>query len=226
MIEVVKNQLDVGLLSARIEVVDFWRDTVGLEFDHLLPVARGHDQHRFLERGSVIKVNLRESLDGEQRSGLEELWIAREDLDAERALADPDGNRVRFVPMGRSGVTQIGVKIAVPELGRTMAYYRDVLGFAQETETRVRCGDSVLLFEVRADAPSGFAQAQRGWLYLTVQVRDCDAEVARIEAAGGQVVVTPRNLGEVARMAMIRDPDGNLLEVSQRASLTGPLPRA
>ena len=119
---------------------------------------------------------------------------------------------------------QVGVRLAVPELARAIAYYRDVLGFAEESPSRVRCGDSVLLFEERADAPSGFAQAQRGWLYLTVQVRDCDAEVARIEAAGGQVVVTPRNLGEVARMAMIRDPDGNLLEVSQRASLTGPLP--
>lgn len=224
MIEIVKNQLDVGLVSERLELVDFWRDEVGLDFDHLLPVARGHDQHRFTFRGSVIKVNIRQSLDGEQRSGLQELSIAREGLEAPRALADPDGNRVRFVPMGFEGVTQIGVKIVVPELARTMAYYRDVLGFSQESEARVRCGDSVLLFEERADAPTGFAQAQRGWLYLTVQVRDCDAEVARIEAAGGQVVVTPRNLGEVARMSMIRDPDGNLLEVSQRASLTGPLP--
>jgi lactoylglutathione lyase len=224
MIEIVKRQLDVGLVSERLELVDFWRDEVGLAFDHLLPVARGHDQHRFVERGSVVKVNIRESIDGDQRSGIEELLIARPDLDAKRPLADPDGNRMSFVPMGMEGVTQIGVRLAVPELARSMNYYRDVLGFAAESSSRVRCGDSVLLFEERADAPSGFAQAQRGWLYLTVQVRDCDAEVARIEAAGGQVVVSPRNLGTVARMAMIRDPDGNLLEVSQRASLTGPLP--
>ena len=224
MIEIVKRQLDVGLVSERPEVVDFWRDEAGLAFDHLLPVARGHDQYRFLERGSVVKVNLRDRIDGDQRSGLEELLIARSDLDARRPLADPDGNRVCFVPAGTEGVTQIGVRLAVPDLARSMAYYRDVLGFAEESPVRVRCGDSVLLFAERADAPSGFDQAQRGWLYLTVQVRDCDAEVARIAAEGGQVVVTPRNLGDVARMAMIRDPDGNLLEVSQRASLTGPLP--
>jgi lactoylglutathione lyase len=226
MIEIVKDQLDVGLVTDRPEVVDFWRDEAGLAFDHLLPIARGHDQHRFVERGSVVKLNLREKIEGDQRSGIEELLIARSDLDTQRSLADPDGNRVCFVPTGALGVTQIGVRLAVPELARTMAYYRDVLGFAQESADRVRCGDSILLFEERADAPSGFAQAQRGWLYLTVQVRDCDAEVARIEAAGGRVVVTPRNLGQVARMAMIRDPDGNLLEVSQRASLTGPLPDA
>jgi len=224
MIETVKNQLDVGLVSERGEVVDFWRDEAGLTFDHLLPVARGHDQHRFDECGSVVKVNIREGIDGDQRSGIEELLIARDELEAPRSLADPDGNRLSFVPTGHEGVTQIGVRIAVPDLARTMTYYREALGFEQESPTRVRCGDSVLLFEERPDAPSGFGQAQRGWLYLTVQVRNCDEEVARIEAAGGRVVVSPRNLGKVARMAMIRDPDGNLLEVSQRASLTGPLP--
>jgi predicted enzyme related to lactoylglutathione lyase len=213
MIEIVKNQLDVGLVSGCLEIVDFWRDEAGLTFDHLLPVARGHDQHRFDERGSVIKVNIRESIEGDQRSGIEKVLIA-----------DSDGNRMTFVPNGFDGVTQIGVQIAVPDLLRTMNYYRDVLEFKEEAENRVRCGDSVVLFEERAGAPSGFAQAQRGWLYLTVQVRNCDEEVARIEAAGGWVVVTPRNLGKIARMAMIRDPDGNLLEVSQRASLTGALP--
>ena len=224
MIEIVKNQLDVGLVSGRLEIVDFWRDEAGLTFDHLLPVARGHDQHRFDERGSVIKVNIRESIEGDQRSGIEKVLIARDGIVEPRELADPDGNRVTFVPNGFDGVTQIGVQVAVSDLSRTMNYYRDVLEFKEEAENRVRCGDSVLLFEERADAPSGFAQAQRGWLYLTVQVRNCDEEVARIEAAGGWVVVMPRNLGKIARMAMIRDPDGNLLEVSQRASLTGALP--
>ena len=224
MIEIVKNQLDVGLVSANLAIVDFWRDEAGLAFDHLLPVARGHDQHRFDERGSVIKVNIREKLDGDQRSGIEEVLIARVGEEAPRSLADSDGNRITFVPPGHEGVTQLGVRIEVPDLSRTMGYYRDVLEFEEESPNRVRCGDSVLLFEVRSQAPSGFVQAQRGWLYLTVQVRNCDEEVARIEAAGGQVVVTPRNLGKVARMAMIRDPDGNLLEISQRASLTGPLP--
>jgi hypothetical protein len=31
-------------------------------------------------------------------------------------------------------------------------------------------------------------------------------------------------LGTVARISFIRDPDGNFIEVSQRASLTGSLP--
>jgi lactoylglutathione lyase len=224
VIEVVKSQLDVGLVSEDPKVVDFWRDEAGLVFDHSIPVVKGQVQHRFDERGTVVKVNVRKELNGDQRSGIEELLIAREALETPRAMADPDGNRVVFVPAGTEGVTQIGVRIAVRDLARTMAYYRDVLGFAEEAPCRVRCGDSVLLFEERADAPSGFAQAQRGWLYLTVQIRDCDAETAQVEGLGGEIAVRPMNLGEVARMAMVRDPDGNLLEISQRAQLTGPLP--
>ncbi len=226
MIEIVKNQLDVGLLSASLSIVDFWRDEAGLVFDHVLPIMKGHDQHRFDEGGSVIKVNVRESLAGETRSGIEELLIVREDLVAPQAMADPDGNRVSFVPPGTEGVTQVGVRIAVRDLARTMMHYRDVLGFSEEGSARVRCGDSVLLFEERADAPSDFGQAERGWLYLTVQVRDCDAETERVEKLGAKIAAAPRTLGKVARMAMVRDPDGNLLEISQRASLTGPLPDA
>jgi catechol 2,3-dioxygenase-like lactoylglutathione lyase family enzyme len=40
-------------------------------------------------------------------------------------------------------------------------------------------------------------------------------------ATEGRGVVT---LGETARISFIRDPDGNWIEISQRASLTGPLP--
>lgn len=224
MIEIVKNQLDVGLLSASPSVVDFWRDEAGLAFDHVLPIMKGQDQHRFEEAGSVIKVNVRPAQSGETRSGIEELVIARADLDAPRAMADPDGNRVLFVPSGTEGVTQVGVRIAVRDLARTMAHYRDVLGFAEEAPERVRCGDTVLIFEERADAPSDYGQAERGWLYLTVQVRDCDAETERIEKLGARIAAAPRTLGKVARFSMILDPDGNLLEISQRASLTGPLP--
>lgn len=34
----------------------------------------------------------------------------------------------------------------------------------------------------------------------------------------------PVTLGKVARICFVRDPDGNWIEISQRASLTGKLP--
>ena len=44
MIEIVKNQLDVGLDSEDPAVVDFWRDEAGLVFDHALPVVKDQVQ--------------------------------------------------------------------------------------------------------------------------------------------------------------------------------------
>jgi lactoylglutathione lyase len=50
-----------------------------------------------------------------------------------------------------------------------------------------------------------------------------DATHAEILAAGGEEAHPPRTLGETARIAFVRDPDGNWIELSQRASLTGSL---
>ena len=63
----------------------------------------------------------------------------------------------------------------------------------------------------------------RGFRYLTVQVRDVRKEHAHLLAAGwieGRAV----KLGETAFISFVRDPGGSSIEVSQRASLTGPLP--
>lgn len=226
MIEIVKNQLDFGLVTQSEAVVAWWRDEAGLRLDEELPVRRGHDQYRFDLGGSVIKVNLVSEFEaeGSSRSGFEELLIPRDGLARPRALSDPDGNRLALLAPGESGVTQMGVRLRVPELARSREHYGEVLGFVEEEPGAFRCGESLLLLEQAADAPTDIARPGLGWTYLTVQVRDCDAEVARLEGLGASLATRPRNLGQVARMAMIRDPDGNLLEVSQRASLVGPLP--
>lgn len=228
MIEIVKNQLDFGLLTQNPAVVDYWREEVALPLSEVLPVRRGHDQYRFDLGGTVIKVNLIESFEaaGTGRSGFESVLIPRAGLRSAESLEDPDGNKLMLVPPGENGVTQMGVCLGVREAARSRAHYGQVLGFTEEAPSVFRCGESLLFLEERADAPTGMTRPGLGWTYLTVQVRDCDAEVARLESLGAQLATRPVNLGEVARMAMVGDPDGNLLEVSQRASLTGPLPAA
>jgi lactoylglutathione lyase len=54
-----------------------------------------------------------------------------------------------------------------------------------------------------------------------VQVWDCVAEYEGILARGGISGSAPRVLGETVRYAFVCDPDGNHIEISQRASLTG-----
>jgi predicted enzyme related to lactoylglutathione lyase len=226
LIEIVKNQLDFGLMTNNRSVIEFWEEEIGLPLAEVLPVRRGHDQYRFDVGGSVIKVNYLPGYDpGEgERSGYDELWIAASGLNASEEYEDPDGNRMRFVPSGERGVTQIGVRLRVPGLGRTRTYYRDVLGFEEIDAGGFRIGESMVLLVEDSKAPTRIERPGIGWTYLTVQVRDCDAEISRIEGAGARIATRPVNMGKVARMAMVSDPDGNLLEVSQRASLTGPLP--
>jgi hypothetical protein len=60
---------------------------------------------------------------------------------------------------------------------------------------------------------------------MTFQMRDCNAEHRRFMSMGVWEGAAPVTLGEVARISFIRDPDGNFIEISQRASLTDHLPR-
>ncbi len=61
---------------------------------------------------------------------------------------------------------------------------------------------------------------------MTLQVFDVDAAHDGVLARGGREGRPPITLGKIARISFVRDPDGNWIELSQRASLTGPLPAA
>src|ERR1700761_9003496 len=113
--DLAKPRIDFGLTTTTPEpMLRFWQDDAGLPFDHLLPIRRGHDQHRHDALGSVIKINhaAQPPADGPP-TGYRELYIAREGLAAPSAMADPDGNRVTLVPKGWRGIGQIGVRLAV-----------------------------------------------------------------------------------------------------------------
>ena len=81
----------------------------------------------------------------------------------------------------------------------------------------------MLIVEASADAPHDAAFEGKGWRYITFQVFEVDQEHANVIAHGGREALAPETLGSVARVSMVRDPDGNWIELSQRASLTGSL---
>ena len=54
---------------------------------------------------------------------------------------------------------------------------------------------------------------------------DADEECAAIVRRGGRMAAPCRTLGQVARFGFVKDPDGNWIEMSARASLTGIVPR-
>lgn len=221
-----KPHLDIGLFTnRRQEQLDFWQQRVGLEFDHLGKLGRGLHQLRHHMNGSILKVNhSRDPLPTMAPSGYRHLYIARPGLSAAEELQDPDGNPVTLVPAGERGIEGIGIAMTVRDLNASMAFWTGAMQFEAVGEDAVRGGDTMLFFQQDPSmAPVPDDWTGPGYRYTTVQIFDCEAEHAGILDRGGREGRPPRVLGDTVRFSFVRDPDGNWIEVSQRAQLTGSL---
>ncbi len=221
-----KNHIDVGLFTNNGDaMMRFWQQEAGLPFEETLAVGGGVRQQRHAMNGSVLKLNeARDPLPAEPPAGYRELFIARPGLAEPQRLTDPDGNRVTLVPPGFDGIRGIGIGLAVRDEAAFRDFYGRILQLAEVGRNRYRWGDSLVLFH---EDPSAFRAGEMrapGFRYVTVQVWDCDVEHAAFLAAGAEEGRPPTTLGTTARISFIRDPEGNWIEVSQRASLTGELP--
>jgi catechol 2,3-dioxygenase-like lactoylglutathione lyase family enzyme len=226
--ELAKPRVDIGLSTNDLEpMLAFWQGQAGVPFDHLLKIRRGQDQHRHDANGSVLKLNHHaDPLPDAAPSGYRELLLARDGLASPLALTDPEGNRVTLVPPGHHGITQAGIRLAVRDLAAHRRFYAQALGLAEEpwpAGAAFRAGETLLILEESPDAPSDAGMAGKGWRYITFQVFKVDEEHARVLAQGGREALAPVTLGATARISMVRDPDGNWIELSQRASIVGSL---
>lgn len=224
MLNLAKQALDVGLYTNRWdEHRAFWMGEVGLAYEELLKVGGGVHQHRLSLPGSVLKVNASREPLGDAPTGYQRLTIAVPGLAGPRPLHDPDGLPVLLVPPGTEGVTAIRITLASAQPEAVGAFWRDGLGTGGD-EGAIRIGTTLLEVLDQPDRGDAGALGARGLRYLTVQVGEVGAGHAALLEAGGTEALAPRRLGDVAKISFVRDPDGNWLEVSQRASLTGPLP--
>jgi lactoylglutathione lyase len=221
-----KQHIDVGLFTNNAPaLLEFWQQGAGLPFEELLPTGGGTRQHRHGMNGSVFKLNdVRDPMPPAPPSGYRELLIARPGIDAPLPLTDPDGNRVTLVPPGTDGIEGIAVRVAAADIAAFRDFYGRVCGFERVDQDTFRCGDSLLLLGHDPAQPGDAAMRGAGFRYITVQVWDCDSEHAGLLARGANEGGPPRTLGSTARFSFVRDPGGNWIEISQRASLTGELP--
>lgn len=224
--QLAKPHIDVGLFTNSEQVMlEFWQHDVGLAFEETLPLGGGVRQHRHAMNGSVLKLNAaRDPLNGAPPSGYRELTIARAGITAPHPLVDPDGNRVVLVPPGCEGVTGIRAGMAVRSAEAFRRFFGAAMQFDEVAADTYRCGDSLITFAEDASAVRTEPMRAPGFRYVTVQVYDADAEHHGIIERGGTEGRPPVTLGTTARVSFVRDPDGNWIEISQRASLTGPLP--
>ncbi|MBA4179078.1 MAG: VOC family protein [Anaerolinea sp.] len=223
--ELAKDHIDVGLFTNNLEpMLAFWQQDVGLAFEELLPTGGGNRQHRHAMNGSVLKLNhARDPLPEAPPSGYRELLIARAGLAAPRELRDPDGNRVTLVPLGHRGIVAIGVRFGVCDLEAFRRFFGHTLQLPEVSPGVFEWGDTLFFLEQDPAALRTEEMRAPGFRYITVQVRDVEKEHAAFLQRGAEEGRAPVTLGATARISFIRDPDGNWIEVSQRASLTGTL---
>jgi lactoylglutathione lyase len=238
-VDLAKNCVDVGLFTNRLEEMRlFYGERVGLKFEEILALGGGSHQHRFALRGSVLKINHpREALGPQVAGGYCRLVIADSRWSMQMELADPDGNFVQLRPPNLGDVNQIEIVLGVTDEDAFERFYGDALGGLKIAPRRFRIGESVISFahdpQARKSTVCGSgsplealaAMRAVGFRYITIQVRDCDREHRRLMRMGVTEGSAPVTLGEIARISFIRDPDGNWIEISQRASLTGSLPK-
>ena len=79
-----RPQVDVGIFTNRInEMKAFYTETLGLQFESVLPVGDAFMQHRFVANGSIIKLmEARDLLPRRHPGGYESLIIASNRLSA------------------------------------------------------------------------------------------------------------------------------------------------
>lgn len=138
--------------------------------------------------------------------------------------------------------------LIVSDLDRAVAFYRDGLGFTGRPGHQVPAemgGDSGLtnylpfqaMVMTLGDAPTAtrvkiiaipeaqpaprdtsFSHSTLGIGFLTINVHDIDAAVARAQRAGGEllaegIISLPAHFPEGLHIACVRDPDGNIIEL-------------
>lgn len=223
-----KSKIDIGLCTNnRDSLLRFWQTNVGLKLDQVLPVRRGQIQYRHDALGSVVKINyFADELLRAPSSGYRELLIARKNITGPEQLIDPDGNCVTLLPLGSKGITQIGVRLTVRDMDAHRDFYKRALGLEEQRQTvgtAFHAGETLIMLEEQRGTAIDAPFRATGWRYITFQVFNVDEVHAEIVAAGGREGLAPTTLGTTARISMILDPDGNCIELSQRASIVGPL---
>jgi catechol 2,3-dioxygenase-like lactoylglutathione lyase family enzyme len=220
--ELVKPTLDVGIIVSDLEKAKtFYEEVLRLKPISPLPLPDGTALTRYTHGTSVIK--LREFPNApkypapiRKAIGIRSITLFVDGKPA-GAIADPDGNPIELVSAEADGI-QVG--LTVSDLEASRAFYGKILGFPEEEQSIFTAGQSKIeLWEGDgAGLPkhTGNITDAIGFRYFTFMVKDVDAVHEAAKASGATVAVPPFDLGKLARILMLADPDGNWVEFAAR----------
>jgi lactoylglutathione lyase len=217
-----KACFDIGYFTANCDaMLAFWRDEIGLPFEEPVEFNNGLTQYRHALGDSVIKINTSQEKIARPPTGYSELLIAKPGCTITETITDPDGNRIHFVPPGEHGIDGIGISLRVRDVAAHQNFFRETMRFKQVSKRSFRSGNSIVLLEPDEQASSAGHWVNLGLRYFTLHVMRVDECFNSMTSAGAGIGEEPYSIGQIARISFVRDPDGNWIEVAQRASLAG-----
>ncbi len=122
----------------------------------------------------------------------------------------------------------VDIGILVKDIKKSLVFYQDILGLKKIGEMpipfghmhRMGFGDSfVKLIDPKTLPPAGTLGLTKalGFRYLTFQISNIDEVCAACQKAGVEFEMPKQELMPGVTIAMVRDPDGNVVEFVQRA---------
>ncbi len=155
-------------------------------------------------------------------------------------VQDPEGNQLELVTFANPPPNiyerfQIGLTVSNVEKSRE--FYGKLLGLSERPPAQLPptiAADTLQysfvagLSTIKFSSPkttrlthTGPINAARGIRYITFIVKDVDRTRDALKARGVPITVEPMNLGTAARIMLIADPDGNVIEFAAALPLTG-----
>ena len=122
----------------------------------------------------------------------------------------------------------IDLGIVITDSEKSLAFYRDLLGFEHVMDTplsgamsgtmhRLMVGDSMIKLvshdnTPEPSAPPGGLAGATGLRYFTMQISNLAEATEACKAAGAKVVIDQLEVRDGVTISMIEDPDGNWVE--------------
>ncbi len=134
----------------------------------------------------------------------------------------PGGIRKRAEPESLRGRT-LSAALTVKELQRSVAWYRDVVGFTVDQEheregkivaVSLKAG-AVQMVLTQDDGARGMDRVKGAGMSLQITTAQSVDEIAnRIKASGEKLLMEPTDMPWGARVLRFKDPDGFILVIS------------
>lgn len=126
----------------------------------------------------------------------------------------------------------VDVGVIVEDMDRSLAFYRDLLELPVIAEintsligkgrmVQLKHGASIIKLVQMEEAPTATTETgiatTFGYRYITLMIEDMDAVLTRLAPGNVPITLPVTELGNGAKIHMVEDPDGNIVEFVQEA---------